>query len=143
MYARSTPYMNASKPNGYVHKIYITASIPNGCASKIYFIASIPNNCVHTLLTYKTILYPVKALGTIFPTVVHPRFISLLVYPMGVYTNDITLRFVSLPAYLKISFLLIDRFSSLAKFVCHHLSWWIFYVLCEVRGCKCYAIRGY
>ena len=91
-------FMNARVPNDYVHKIYITASIPNGCAPKIYFTASVPNGCVHTLLAYTTILYAIKALSTIFPTAVHPRFISLLVYPMGVYTNDIMLWFMSLLA---------------------------------------------
>ena len=75
------------------------ALLASDCAPKIYFTASIPISCVHTLLAYTTILYPIKALSTIFPMVVHPRFISLLVYPMALYTNDITLRFMSLLVY--------------------------------------------
>ena len=41
-----------------------------------------------TLMAYPTILYPIKALSSIFPMVMYPRFMSLfclLVYPKAVY----------------------------------------------------------
>ena len=38
-------------------------------------------------------------ISTTFSMVVNPRFISFLVYPMSVYTNDLALQFMSLLAY--------------------------------------------
>ena len=68
-----------------VCKIYIHARGPNGCAPKIYFTVKVSNCCVLKLLAYKTILFPIKAPSSIFPMVVHPRFISLFVYPTVVW----------------------------------------------------------
>ena len=44
-------------------------------------------------------LYPIKALGSIFPMVVHPGYISLLVNPIAVYASMKSLQAYTMAGY--------------------------------------------
>ena len=80
----SEPYV----PNGCSPLINRILNVPSGCIHKIYITASVSNSCVCTLMAYPTILYPIKALSSIFSMVMCPRFMSLFcflsVYPKAV-----------------------------------------------------------
>ena len=83
-------FISFGLPKSCVHQNKISVSISSGIVHKIYHCivyvtASIPIGCIHY---WHTQLHVSKAVKSKFLMVVHPRSMSLLAYPVAVYTSS-------------------------------------------------------